>query len=92
VLLGTTPIALAIDSFTNRVYAVNHDSNNLNVIDGNAVVATIVLRRPPRTLAVNANSKRVYVTEGPASAPNRVNVFDSSYNNHVGASHSRSLA
>lgn len=63
--VGNTPIAVAVNATTNKIYIVNRGSDDLSVIDGttNSVVATITDPRAvaPVTVAVNPATNTIYV-------------------------------
>ena len=63
VQVGTTPVALAINPATNKIFAVNRDSNNVTVIDGasNAIVAVVAVGQSPSAAAVNPVTNKIYV-------------------------------
>jgi YVTN family beta-propeller protein len=80
------PVALAVNSSTNRVYVANAGSDNVSVIDGasSAVIATIAVGSSPRGIAVDAEANRVYVAN---SGSNEVTVIDGE-SHEVVATHS----
>src|SRR5271157_1521313 len=61
---GTTPVALAINPATNKIFAVNRDSNNVTVIDGvtNGIAAVVAVGQSPSAVAVNPVTNKIYVT------------------------------
>jgi len=63
--VGEFPIAVAINTVTNRIYAANYGdgSNSVSVIDGgtNTVVATIPVGNSPFALDVNPRTNMIYV-------------------------------
>jgi YVTN family beta-propeller protein len=61
---GDEPLALAINSKTNRIYVVNHGSGTLSIIDGerDAVLQTINVGALPYVVAVNETTSRIYVS------------------------------
>jgi len=77
--VGTTPIYLAVNQMTNRVYVSNLLSHTVSVIDGatNTVAATVPVGTDPSFIDVDANTNMVYV-----SNINSVSVIDG-HNNTV---------
>jgi YVTN family beta-propeller protein len=63
VAVGTSPIGVAVNATTNRIYVANYISNTVSVIDGasNAVTATVAVGTSPVGVAVNATANRIYV-------------------------------
>lgn len=60
--VGTNPVAVAVNSVTNRIYVANANSNNVTVIDGDTNATTTVdVGTYPVAIAVNAITNRVYV-------------------------------
>ena len=62
-LSADTPMAVAINEVTNRVYVVNYGSSDVTVIDGvtNRPIATVAVGLWPQQIAVNATTNRIYV-------------------------------
>jgi YVTN family beta-propeller protein len=60
---AVTPMNVAVNPNTNRIYVVNRDSDNLTVIDGatNTVITTVAAGRRSIAIGVNPNTNRVYV-------------------------------
>jgi YVTN family beta-propeller protein len=60
-----SPIAVALNPSSGRVYVVNRDDDSVSVIDpgSNTVVATIPVLTDPESVAVNPVSGRVYVVD-----------------------------
>jgi YVTN family beta-propeller protein len=58
------PLALAVNSKTNRIYVVNHGSGTLSVIDGasDTVLQTMNVGALPYVAAVNETTNRVYIS------------------------------
>ncbi len=71
--VGNTPIYLAVNQTTNRIYVSNFLSSSVSVIDGstNTVVATIPVATDPSFIDVNSATNKVYV-----SNINSVSVID----------------
>jgi YVTN family beta-propeller protein len=81
VKVGATPISLAINNRTNRIYVINTSDDSISVIDGarDAVVATVKIRRGshPYVLAVNEATNKIYVA---TTYSDSVNVIDGATN------------
>lgn len=79
VKVGSDPVAVAINTATNRVYVANNGSGSVSVLDGNTdtVVATLDIGKTPYVLAVNEVTNRVYVSN---TFSNTVSVIDGSTN------------
>ena len=62
VSVGSSPVAVAANSATNKIYAVNQNSNNMTVIDGATYYTTTVATgQYPDAVAVNAATNMIYV-------------------------------
>ena len=78
VLVGSDPVAIAVNARTNKIYVVNQNSNNLTIIDGATNQATTVATGLlPTALAVNPATNKIYVTNGNS---NSVTVVDGQTN------------
>jgi YVTN family beta-propeller protein len=80
--VGKTPVGIAVDPNTNRIYVSNSNNNTVSVIDGatNRVIGDpIPVGEGPRGIAVDPNTHLVYVTN-PGS--NTVSVIDGATNKH----------
>jgi len=78
--VGKTPVGIAVDPNTNRIYVSNSHNNTVSVIDGatNRVIGDpIPVGEGPRGIAVDPNTHLVYVTN-PGS--NTVSVIDGATN------------
>jgi len=62
--VGKSPVALAINEPTNRIYVANNGSGSVSVIDGakDAVAATIDVGALPYVLAVNPVANKIFVS------------------------------
>ena len=62
--VGKSPVALAINELTNRIYVANNGSGSVSVIDGakDAVAATIDVGALPYVLAVNPVANKIFVS------------------------------
>ena len=73
---GTEPVAIAVNSATNKIYVANFQSSNVTVIDG-ATNALSTVTDPkainPTGLTVNQTTNTIYVTN---SGSNNVTVID----------------
>ena len=66
---GSTPVAVAVNAITNRIFAVNQGSNNVTVIDGvSDATTTVAVGVSPAALAVNPVTNRIYVANQGGSA------------------------
>jgi YVTN family beta-propeller protein len=73
-LAGTRPIAIAVNTVTNKVYVANQDSNNVTVIDGATnTTTTVAAGSNPSAIAVNSVTNKVYVANQDS---NNVTVID----------------
>ncbi len=54
ITVGTTPMGVAVNSYNNRIYVANKDSNTVSVIDGStdAVITTIAVGTNPSLLDI----------------------------------------
>jgi len=73
--VGNSPIAVAANPRTNRIYVANQGSNSVSVIDSaaNRVIATIALNLRPWALAVNSATNKIYVTHYSSNAVSIIN-------------------
>ena len=56
--VGTTPIAVAANPVTHKVYVVNHGSNSVTVIDGTTrATSTVDVEDRPEAVAINSENK-----------------------------------
>ncbi len=78
VIAGAMPVALDINSVTNKIYVANANSNTVTVIDGatNATV-TVGVGWAPQAVAVNSTSNKIYVANANG---NTVTVIDGTNN------------
>jgi len=71
---GSIPVALAINSTTNKIYVVNQNSNNVTVIDGATNgTAVVTVGQSPAALAVNPVTNKIYIAN---AGDNTVTVID----------------
>jgi YVTN family beta-propeller protein len=63
IFVGTTPIAVAVNPLTNRVYVINQSTYDVSVINGatQTVITTIYTGYTPASIAVDAISNTIYV-------------------------------
>jgi YVTN family beta-propeller protein len=72
--VGSAPVALAINTATNKIFAVNQNSNNLTVIDGATNGTTVVpVGSFPGAAALNPSTNKIYVVN---QADNTVTIVD----------------
>jgi YVTN family beta-propeller protein len=66
---GNTPVAVAINTVTNKVYVANEFSDNVTIIDGsNNTTRTVAVCRRPQYIAVNSKTNKVFVNCGTDSS------------------------
>lgn len=58
---GGSPVAVAVNRATGRVYVVNYETSDVTVIENNAPIATVKVGLWPQQIAVNEKTGRVYV-------------------------------
>ena len=74
VAVGTTPIAVAANPVTHKVYVVNHGSNSVTIIDGTThATSTVNVEDRPEAVAINPETNKVYITNAGADS---VSVID----------------
>ena len=62
VAAGTTPVAVAVNPLTNKIYVANQGSANVTVIDGtNNSTTTVATGSTPIAVAVNPVTNKIYV-------------------------------
>ena len=78
-LVGSNPVAIAVNPVTNMAYVANEGSNSVSVIDGatNAVVATPTVGTNPDAIVSNPVTNMVYVAN---YTGNSVSVIDGATN------------
>ncbi|MGB8888903.1 MAG: YncE family protein [Candidatus Korobacteraceae bacterium] len=80
VLTGSMPVAVDVNSVTNKIYVANANSNNVTVIDGATnSTATVPAGWDPQAVVVNAITNKIYVANADG---NTVTVIDGT-NNHT---------
>jgi YVTN family beta-propeller protein len=78
VAVGNTPIAVAVNPVTHKIYVVNHGSNSVTIIDGaTRATSTVNVEDRPEAVAVNPVTNKVYVTNAGADS---VSVIDGATN------------
>ncbi|MFL5520557.1 MAG: YncE family protein, partial [Gemmatimonadales bacterium] len=60
IVVGTNPVALAVNPVTGKVYVANAGSNNISIIDG-TTVSSLPVGTQPRWIGVNPETNRVLV-------------------------------
>ena len=74
VAVGTTPIAVAANPVTHKVYVVNHGSNSVTIVDGASHAAsTVSVEDRPEAVAINPKTSKIYITDAGADS---VSVID----------------
>ncbi len=60
--VGSAPVALAVNTVTNQIFAVNQNSNNLTIINGGNNGTTVVpVGNSPVAAALNPSTNKIYV-------------------------------
>lgn len=81
VLVGSYPVAVAINAITNKIYVVNQAGNNLTIIDGATnLTTTVATGLLPTAIGINPVTNKIYVTNGNS---NSVTVLDGQTNHAV---------
>jgi YVTN family beta-propeller protein len=77
--VGNTPLYVAANTTTHRIYVTNLNDNTVSVIDGNSntVVATVPVGNAPMGIDVNAVTNLIYVA---SSGSSFVSVIDGNSN------------
>ena len=80
--VGKTPLGVAVNSATGKVYVTNQGSNTVSVIDEgtSTVTATITVGSEPMAVAINQLTNKIYVAN---SIGNSVTVIDGASNGTV---------
>ena len=74
VVVGKQPLALVVNTVTNKVYVANSGSNNVTVIDGASnLTASVPTGVSPSAVAVNEVTNKVYVAN---AGSNTVTIID----------------
>ena len=74
VAVGNTPIAVAANPVTHKIYVVNHGSNSVTIVDGAThATSTVDVEDRPEAVAVNPVTNKVYATNAGADS---VSVID----------------
>lgn len=75
---GNDPVAIAVNSVTNKIYVANFSSNDVTVIDGATNSATTVgVGQAPIAIAVNSVTNKIYVANSGSAG---VTVIDGATN------------
>ncbi len=62
--VGTRPVAIAVNSVTNKIFVADSGSNDVDAIDGlTNSVTTISIGHDPSAIAVNAITNQIYVAD-----------------------------
>jgi len=79
VRVGAGPVAIAVNTATNRIYVANSDGGSVSVIDGKnkSVLATVSVGPRPYVVAVNPATNRIYVSN---TFSNLITVIDGATN------------
>jgi YVTN family beta-propeller protein len=82
--VGQTPVAIAVNTVTNKIYVVNQTDNDVTVIDGaTSATLTVSVGANPVAVAVNTLTNKVYVVNniGLFGSNGTVTVIDGATNN-----------
>ena len=73
--VGTSPVAVAADPITNKVYVANFVSNTVTVIDGktNQMISNIPVGKSPNWVAINSRMGKVYVVNSVSDTVSVIN-------------------
>ena len=79
VRVGTGPVAIAVNTATDRIYVANSEAGSVTVIDGknDSVFATLNVGPLPYVVAVNPATNRIYVSN---TFSNVITVIDGTTN------------
>jgi YVTN family beta-propeller protein len=67
VVVGSDPVAVAVNGATNKIFVANLESNNLTVIDGATYhTNTVTTGAAPNSVAVNPATNKIYVANSNA--------------------------
>jgi YVTN family beta-propeller protein len=82
ITLGASPIDLAINPLTNKLYVAASDTDNIYVIDGstNNVISNITVGAIPNTIGINSVTNTIYVA---SQETDKIYVIDGSTNNVI---------
>jgi YVTN family beta-propeller protein len=74
VTVGNDPVAVAVNTATNKIYVVNQNSNNMTIIDGATNnPSSIMTGSAPDAVAVNSVTNMIYVANGSSNSVTVVN-------------------
>ena len=74
VAVGTTPVAVAANPVTHKIYVVNHGSNSVTIIDGAThATSTVNVEDRPEGVAINPKTNKIYIANAGADS---VSVID----------------
>jgi YVTN family beta-propeller protein len=69
ITVGTDPVAIAINTATNKVYIANEFSDNVTVVDGSTnATRNVAVGKRPQHIAVNTKTNKIYVSLGTDSS------------------------
>src|ERR1700685_2625878 len=72
--VGSTPVAVAVNPVTHKVYVVNHGSNSVTIMDGvTRATSTVSVEDRPEAVAVNPVTHKIYVVN---HGSNSVTIMD----------------
>jgi YVTN family beta-propeller protein len=76
--VGNTPVAVAANPVTHKIYVVNHGSSSVTIIDGTThASSTVSVEDRPEAVVVNPVTNKIYVTNAGADS---VSVIDGATN------------
>jgi YVTN family beta-propeller protein len=75
----TTPLAVAVNPLTNKIYVANNGNGTVSVIDGsNNSVTVVPVGTGPRAIAVNPVTNKIYIANGGSANVTVINGADNS--------------
>jgi YVTN family beta-propeller protein len=82
VAVGTSPVSVAVNAVTNKIYTVNQGASSVSVIDGatGSVTAAVAVGGGAYGIAVNPVTDKVYVANQSSAPSGSVTVIDGATN------------
>ena len=77
-LVGTNPVAIAVNQATNKIYVANQNSNNVTIINGATLsTSTVAAGAAPDAVVINSVTNKIYIANANG---NSVTVLDGTTN------------